>query len=318
MKISVMGLGISGLYLYKRLKKSGFDVDAFDVKRPNHYIPCAYGTNFNQMKEYMSKIDLDFEGYVLHWAENVTFAGENGSMVDFRPSGLITFDRNRLQEDLRRDIDIKNNRETDIIVDATGVSRYYLGQTPDDVTYFTKEYLTDSQIHDDFYFLFLKNGSGYLWEFPLGSGLSHVGVGSIRREDLAFIDAYRRLRITGRKIRMKPLFEKAVKGNIIGIGEAIGTVSPLTGEGIIPSIESAELLYRSISEGGTLNEIEDRYVRSLKKNFSAYYALSEFVSRVQRGMLVNFSNIRYLPLISRDLRHFGIDFSLSKALKAII
>ncbi|KAA8923055.1 NAD(P)/FAD-dependent oxidoreductase [Thermoplasma sp.] len=318
MRISIKGLGISGLYLYERLRQGGFNVSGFDIKRPDFYIPCAYATNLYLMKPFMSKIGVDFEEYVFHHAESIILAGERGMSVEFRSAGLVTFDRNRLQMDLMGGIAMKNDQDADIVVDATGISRYYLGRDPGDITYYTKEYLTDRSSHDDFYFLFLERGNGYLWEFPLDKGHFHVGVGSRVYDDLHRIDQQERIKITGRKIRMKPLFESARRGNIVGIGEAVGTVSPLTGEGILPSIESAELLYDLISHGSDPDEVIRSYTKKLRDRFSSYYQLSEFVERVQAGNLLRPSNLRYAGPISREMKHFGIDFSLVKAVRSLI
>ncbi|MCY0851714.1 MAG: NAD(P)/FAD-dependent oxidoreductase [Thermoplasma acidophilum] len=318
MKISIMGLGISGLYLYERLSQSGFDVSAFDVKRRDFYIPCAYATNFNLMKPLMSRIGIDFDNYVLFRSETITMSGENGNEIEFPSTGLVTFDRNGLQRDMMDGIEMKNEAGADIVVDATGISRSYLGRNSGDLTYYTKEYLTDHVVHEDFYFLFLNGGLGYLWEFPLDPGHFHVGIGSLRRDDLNRIDGYNRIRITGRRIRMKPLFGAASRGNIVGIGESIGTVSPLTGEGILPSVESAELLYQAISDESDPDEAIRLYLKKLNESFSHYYKLSDFVRKVRSGKLLRPSNIRYAGLIARDMKHFGIDFSLGKAVRALI
>ncbi|WP_156778518.1 NAD(P)/FAD-dependent oxidoreductase [Thermoplasma acidophilum] len=318
MRISIKGLGISGLYLYERLKQSGFDVTAFDVRRRDFYIPCAYATNFNLMKPFMSRIGIDFDNYVLFRSETITMSGENGSEIEFPSAGLVTFDRNGLQRDMMNRIEMETETKADLVVDATGISRSYLGRINGDLTYYTKEYLTDHVIHRDFYFLFLNRGVGYLWEFPLDRGHFHVGIGSIRRDDLNRIDRYNRIRITGRRIRMKPLFEVASIGNIVGIGESVGTVSPLTGEGILPSIESAELLYQAISDKSDPNEAIRLYLKKLNTSFSHYYKLSDFVRKVQTGKLLRPSNIRYASLITKDMKHFGIDFSLGKAVRALI
>ena len=64
--IKIAGLGISGTYLYHRLKNAGFDVSAYDPRKEKYYIPCGYATNEFKISEYMSRINMDFEDYILN------------------------------------------------------------------------------------------------------------------------------------------------------------------------------------------------------------------------------------------------------------
>ena len=77
---------------------------------------------------------------------------------------------------------------------------------------------------------------------------------------------YDKIRVTSRNIRMAPMFENVYHGNVIGVGEAIGTVSPITGEGIVPSLQSAEILYECLK----INESDSvgiRYQKKIRKEF---------------------------------------------------
>ena len=76
---------------------------------------------------------------------------------------------------------------------------------------------------------------GYLWIFPFNDRIAHVGVGGLTSySKLVSIDGVR-------KEYMSP--------NYPVIGEALGTVLPLTGEGMRPSIISAWCLVEAIKRG---------------------------------------------------------------------
>uniref|UniRef100_UPI000780AD78 NAD(P)/FAD-dependent oxidoreductase n=1 Tax=Acidiplasma cupricumulans TaxID=312540 RepID=UPI000780AD78 len=295
--IKIAGLGISGLYIYTRLKNSGFDVSAFELKKPDHYIPCGFATNINIIKKYADNINIDFDKYVMSYAKDITFSGNNFAGRHLASKGLVTFDKNKFENDIIKSINyeksiIKTENRDNIIIDATGISRYYIKQTTGDDKYYTIEYLTENSDFKDFYFYFLPQGRGYFWSFPLGNGRYHVGVGSKNMQDLSMINKYKRIRITGRNIRMKPLFSAISNDNIIGIGEAIGTVSPLTGEGIIPSLKSAEILFQAFKKYNDLESLKDEYERNIKKEFYYYNILYRFVKNVQENRIINYNTLK--------------------------
>ena len=313
--IAIGGLGISGSYLIKRLHDSGFEVTGFDPKVPDYYIPCGYATNINKLRPYMKKIGIDADKFVLSRSAKVTFSGHNFKPVEFGSRGLCTIDKNALEKSMvgamktRREIITGRH---DLIVDATGVSRYYLGKPSSDLLMPAREYLTDSADHQDFYFHFFEGGKGYYWEFPLGDHF-HIGSGAV---DLDVLDSSLRpvphLRVTGRKIRLKPLFDQVSNGNVIGIGEAIGTVSPITGEGIIPSLKSAEILFQCLRKYDDLEEVRAKYSVEILKNFGPYLDLYSLLTKVQKGENLHFQDLKAALLARKDLRNFGTDFKVTK------
>ncbi|WP_337860764.1 NAD(P)/FAD-dependent oxidoreductase [Ferroplasma sp.] len=308
--IKIAGLGISGIYLYHRLRNSGFDVSGYDPQKDNYYNPCGYATNEFKMSEYMSKINIDFKDYILSRAESITFSGNNFTGKTLTPNGLCTFDKNKLETDSRKGIkrQIIAQKNGDIIIDATGISRSYLGQNNADIQYKTLEYLTEESNFPDFYFYFLPRGRGYFWSFPLGNKF-HIGIGSRTTEDFYMVRKYKKIKVASRNIRMAPLFNPVWKGNIIGVGEAIGTVSPLTGEGILPSIKSAEILFDCISKYGTQN-LGEIYEEKIGKEFGYYAKLASMVSNIQKGNIVKIENIRSIKYAKKTINEFGIQFNI--------
>ncbi len=308
--IKIAGLGVAGSYLYLRLKNAGFDVMASEIKREDYYIPCAYATNQIKINTLLKNIDIKIDDYILTHADNIRIGGNGFSGVDFHSSGLVTFDKNLYEKDLLKNIDYTtqpiNVGRDDIIIDATGISRYYLGQIADDLKFYTIEYLTDFSDKKDFYFFFLKNGNGYFWSFPLKNKY-HVGVGSVNISDMNMVKKYNRLKITGRMIRMKPLFDNMFNDNVIGVGESIGAVSPLTGEGIVPAIESSEILYQAIKKYSNINDIKECYYNDIRKRFNYYNALYRLVRNINNGKVFNLNNVMAIRSAKKSMNDFGID-----------
>lgn len=319
--IHISGLGVAGSYLLRRMKLDGFDVSAFDPKRSNYYLPCGYATNENLLSTYLKKVGMEAGEYVITRSRTVSFSGNNFRGISFDAKGMCTIDKKRLEDDLVSDIDGPNTTSEvspEIRVDATGISRALLGRAENDYTMYAKEYLTGKSVHKDFYFYFFEKGHGYFWEFPMGEKY-HVGAGS---DDLGMIDSrlssYQAEIITGRKIRLTPLFDNIATGNVIGIGEAIGTVSPISGEGIIPSIRSAELLFQSMKKYSDLEKIKDAYIYSIRKEFGYYAKLRGIVKKIQEGGKLGLSDLGAALSAKRDLENFGIDFRISRVIRHFI
>ncbi|MHB8359221.1 MAG: NAD(P)/FAD-dependent oxidoreductase [Thermoplasmataceae archaeon] len=317
-RIAIGGLGMSGSYLMRRLADSGFDVTGFDPKVPDYYIPCGYATNINKLRYYMRKIGIDADEYILSSASKITFSGHDFRPVEFESRGMCTFDKNRLERDMIAGLNTKMERisgEYDLIVDATGVSRSYLGEPESDLLMPAREYLTDASDHPDFHFHFFQGGKGYYWEFPLGDHF-HVGAGAINLDVLdANLKQVPHLLITGRKIRLKPLLDQVYTRNIVGIGEAIGTVSPITGEGIIPSLRSAEILFQCMKKGEDREEIVNTYSHEIMKGFRHYNDLYNLLIKVQKGETFHIRDLKSAMLARKDLRNFGIDFRITRVAK---
>lgn len=321
MRIGIAGLGSSGTYLAKRLTSDGFDVTSFDPKRPDYYIPCGYAANEKIISQLMNNIGVDFSQYVLSRARNVTFTGTNMPEIVFNSAGLCTFDKNRLENDIIAGLNYRNETfkgNFDLIIDATGVSRSILGPAKDDFLMYAREYVCDTAEHEDFHFSYFPSAAGYFWEFPL-DGRYHVGAGSSDRDLIdESLNEFKPARVTARMIRLKPLFDQMFRGNAIGVGESIGTVSPVTGEGIMPSIECAELLREALGKYSDLQEVRLRYSESVKKRFSHYEKLFSLLMNFRNGKKFYSGNVKAIGSVVRTMKEFGIDFKLRKVLRHIM
>ncbi|MHB1708858.1 MAG: NAD(P)/FAD-dependent oxidoreductase [Thermoplasmataceae archaeon] len=318
--INVAGLGVAGSYLLRRLNQEGFDSLGFDPKRPDYYIPCGYATNLDRIKIFASRAGLDMEEYCLVRSSSVTFSGNEFGPVEFAGRRIGTFDKNRFERDLvvglpTKMAALRQAGNGSVTIDATGVSRQILGKTEDDHLMYTREIISKKADHKDFYFHFFKNGTGYYWEFPIAGGY-HIGAGALTLDmvDEALRSVQPGLTI-GRKIRMKPLFENMVRDNVIGVGESIGLVSPITGEGIMPALESAEVLIQIMKRQDDLDTIKMAYRKQIMKAYGYYEQLYNLVSAIQNGRTLGFSALHTSLLARKDLIGFGIDFSIRKVIR---
>ncbi|MCL4452465.1 MAG: NAD(P)/FAD-dependent oxidoreductase [Candidatus Thermoplasmatota archaeon] len=320
MRIAVAGLGSSGSYLLHLLTRSGFDAFGFDPKREGYYIPCGYAANRHSMTDLLSWTKLDFSSYIESKAEEVIFSGTSQREIRFRSRGMVTFDKNKLEADLLKECRWSRTAvkgQYDLLVDATGVSRRYLPKV-EDYRMHTVEYVTGIEEKKEFQFRYFSHGSGYFWIFPRGDKY-HVGAGSdsvtMIKDSLS---PYTPEKVVSRDIRLKPLMHSISDGNVIGIGEAIGTVSPITGEGIVPSMKSAFLLFTAITRSNDLDTIKENYASLIKKEFSRYYTLYDLLRSIQNNTLQKRKAIAYIRASRKDLREFGIDFKISRVLREFL
>ena len=316
--IFIAGMGVAGSYLARRLRDNGFDVECHDPRRSDYYLPCGYATNRNLLRRALERVNMDPDGYIMSEADHVYLSSDRFE-IEFGSSGLCTIDKKRMIEDMNSGIEVFPSKlipEADsMTVDATGISRGLIGKSENDYSMIAKEYLCESGDHDDFYFHYFPEGRGYYWEFPLGNRW-HIGAGS---SDPKLIDQYlgnrKRILVTGRRIRLRPLFQESVAGNMIAVGEAAGCVSPITGEGIMPSLRSAECLFKAISGYDDIRKIRERYLSCLYSEMGYYYDLFNLLKKSQNGRLRDISNLKNINIVRKDLRDFGIRVSFARLLR---
>ena len=312
MRIAIVGLGVAGSYLMRRLGVE-HDVVGFERQPIEQFkAVCAWGTSRNEMRSLMAKVDISFDDYLLHEGRYMS-VDLGDEMLNIPLKGLCTYDKHRLELDLtdgfKTHYGVKPSleyltREFDLVVDATGVARAYLPKPQSDEVIPCVEYRVDyggTPPMDDFYIRPFPDDTGYLWYFPLGDGVGHVGAGDVRLKHVASVEEFNRkypgrpLTKVGRAIRFSPpeYCRPFSHGKVVGVGESIGTVFPLLGEGIIPSLHCADILCETLPD---LHAYEKRVLET----FSIFNDIHRLVKLKHIGRL---SLLRDFPLIYRAYRY---------------
>jgi flavin-dependent dehydrogenase len=306
LKLAVVGAGVAGAYMMNRLP-SGVEAEAFEMKtEKNWYTVCAWGTSQPFIRDMVKQAGFSFDDYVLHKGKKMR-VDLGDEELNINLTGLVTYDKHRLTEDMLKGKKVHwgaqvkeldgNLAGFDTVVDATGMHRSLLPKIKDDLLVPSLEYQVKSKElpYDDFVIKPYPGLAGYWWYFPLGDGMAHVGAGDLqgryRYELDDFVKKYHCevLRRIGRPVRVTPpkFAEPFFDGKVVGVGESIGTVYPMLGEGIIPSMQCVNLFVDHLSD-------REGYRRAVLDHFAIYAKVYEFI----RAKVENrFSLLRMWPTL---------------------
>jgi len=253
MKVAIAGVGMSGAYLFRRLKDLGHgDVDLYDTKKTNACgcRPCAWGfAPSTETRRLISKV-ADPAQYEMHHSFQMSIDG-----IKMR-SDLLILDKPSLIRELVKGEAIREGpidlNAYDRVIDATGVSRAYLPPIKDDLIADCVQYRIRSE--EPLGLWFSSSSIGYEWCFPLGNDEYHMGFGNLRSD----VKTYRPSMAnegenTLKHIRCKcqsgvrltsPFYSQPFikNGKVVGIGESIGAVAPLACDGNLYAMQTAEML----------------------------------------------------------------------------
>ncbi|HEY6883574.1 MAG TPA: NAD(P)/FAD-dependent oxidoreductase [Nitrososphaeraceae archaeon] len=327
MKIAVVGIGVAGAYLMNRLNDVHDNhVVGFErLPETQHDAVCAWATCKNVMSGLVKNCGLNFEDYILHSGKHMkvdlgSIGSKNGqgdnNNIDIRLKGMVSYDKLKLIQDMMKGTKIefgkipkKENLESefDIIIDSTGFHRNYLPKLENDTWIPCIQYKVKYDIgktpFDDFYLKAFPSMTGYFWYFPLGNGYAHIGAGDFeRKKNNKFVDEFLNrhkcqvVKKVGRPVRITPPVncEPFTDGRkSIGVGESIGTVYSLLGEGIIPATWCAELFIQH------LHDIKS-YREAVLKRFKIYTLVFKFIQLKIAG---KFNMIRHVYDLLRIYNH---------------
>ena len=334
MKIAIAGAGVAGSYLGCLLDRSGHDVNIFEAnKKENHWPVCAWGASYHMLSRFSAKAGLNFDNYVLHIGKVLKMDLPNNITETLDLRGLVTYDKRRWEQDMLAGIKIEYGTpclantfpsfKYDLVIDCTGFHRTMLPKSNEDFIIPAYEYLVENtQALEEFYVIGYKGARGYFWYFPLDKEKAYIGAGDIDRKYYGIQDFFRKypkskiIRKIGRPIRLAPpkRMEPFASGNVVGVGESIGCVFPMLGEGIIPSLLCCDLFLETLEES-TMPNI-DEYRKKVLKKF-AYY---DDVYRIVRLKMENKLNmVRHLNLImsmymnmKKEEKRFGFEINFGK------
>jgi flavin-dependent dehydrogenase len=297
MKIAIVGMGVAGSYLVNRMSHD-HEVDGFErYKRRDYQCVCAWGTSKYELRKYANQCDLNFDEYILHEGKEL-LVSVGGIELRTELCGLVTFDKHRFVLDLQRGQNVhfgsRINESSwladyDIVIDATSL-RTLLPKILHDnkimIPCLQYRVRYKDLPFDDFHIELSDDGCGYLWFFPLGGGWANVGAGDINHKHgdalRTFFERHggKREKVMGRTLRIcpprycKPIFV----GRTVGVGESIGTVFPLLGEGIIPTLQCADIFQQTAPD---FNE----YRRRVYENFTFYEIAFDLLRPLVKGQI---------------------------------
>lgn len=309
--IKIAGAGVSGRFLYNLLRKEGFDVKIYDPKVKNKYLPCGFATNKNKIIPYLKEADVDFQDIVVKEAEQILIEAKNFSATEFRPNGLCTINKMKM-ETLMADHDkvipekLNVYSKDDLVIDASGISRAILGKYEGDFTMYTIEKIASESPWKDFYFYFFPSGRGYFWSFPMGD-YYHIGAGGVSLDEVKkIVECYPEKFMVSRKMRMRPTLNIISDKNVIGVGESIGFISPLLGEGIVPALESAHILYKCIKNNSDVEKLKISYQDMIYGKMKRFNQISEMIEKMENGKIEKSEILKNARTALKFLREFGI------------
>ena len=305
-----MGMGVAGSYLMARLKDTEHQVVGYERSdQTKHDSICAWGTIKSTMNELCDKVGVNFDNYLIHDGKKMHVQMNNQEAFDIGLHGLCTYNKIGLIQDFIKDCDVRFGQapsleelepEYDLIVDCTGFYRMYLPKLKEDFFLPTYEYkieYEDKVPFDDFLIKPFPGMSGYFWYFPLGEKLAHIGAGDYNKQHVQETDKFFKKyggkvkKTVGRPIRLATpnLCRPFYAGKVVGVGESIGTVYPLLGEGIIPSMICVDIFLKHIGDNsGYEKEVLEYYKiygkvfsfirKKISKNFSIFKSLGEVLS----------------------------------------
>ncbi|VFJ15011.1 conserved protein of unknown function [Candidatus Nitrosocosmicus franklandus] len=338
LKIAIIGAGVAGSFLGSMLSKGDHEVTLFESNREeSHWPVCAWGASKHMLEYFSNKAGLDFSKYIFHVGKKLKMSLPNQKTEYLNLDGLVTYNKKQWENDLLSNVNVEYgiscNRETfpkekyDYVLDCTGFHRRFLPRAKEDFVIPAYEYLVENITDiDEFHVMGYKGARGYFWYFPLNNGTGFMGAGDIDRKYLGikeFFAEHPQVRIVkkiGRPIRLAPprLMEPFCDGNIIGVGESIGTVFPMLGEGIIPSLLSCEIFLQVLDKAENDKKKFDQreYREKVLKKFQYYYDVYKIVRLKMDGKL---STVKHFNLLmsmyknmKKDEKRFGFEINFDK------
>lgn len=341
MRIALAGAGVVGSYLGNMLQRRGHDVEIFEAsKKENHWPVCAWGASRHMLEKFSEQAGLEFDDYIFHVGKMLRMELPDNKEEYLELRGLVSYNKHEWENALLKGVKVtygsRATRETfpfekyDYVIDCTGLHRTLLPKSEDDFLIPAYEYLLEN-VHgiDEFYVIGYKGAKGYFWYFPLDKERGYMGAGDVEKKYYGVAEFFKQhpearvVKKVGRPIRLAPpkRMEPFYDGNIIGVGESIGCVFPMLGEGIIPSLICCDL-FLEVLDGSKDGKFDTKQYRKKVLDRFGYY---DDVYRVVRlKMDGKLSTVRHVNLLMSMYRHmkkeekrFGFEVSLEKMTRMV-
>jgi flavin-dependent dehydrogenase len=339
-KLAIVGAGVAGSYLANRLRREGHDVEVFEAsKEEGHWPICAWGASRHMLEKFSREAGLEFSKYILHTGQRLRMdlPAEKKEYLELK--GLVTYDKKRWEKDLLNGLKahfgmkcLRSSSELqgfDYIVDCTGVHRSLLPRSEHDFIIPAYEFLIENVYSErEFYVIGYKGARGYFWFFPLGDGMAYVGAGDIDRKYVGVSEFFQQnpnakvIKKIGRPIRLSPpkRMQPFCDDKVIGVGESIGCVFPMLGEGIIPSLICCDIFLNNLNESSTSFDFKS-YEHQVLRRFAYYDDVYRIVRLKMAGKLNTVKHIGLLMSMYRNMKReekrFGFEISFRKMKRLI-
>lgn len=312
MKIGIAGAGVCGSLLSFFLP----DSRVYDVRNEDDIgQDCAWGTGEREFRRVCKRVELSPSDYIQVRSDKVICPA-------FSSRDSITFDKHRFLKDIRKksDADFTLSKEFpldevdkyDLVVDATGKRNLFKDSTGYVAPCYQLE--VEGEGFPDEYFIDLKKDIGYLWSFPQGDGRYRVGCGLLNGnpkdpvddflEDKSYTEVANRSGSVRLSSPLRNSISREINGvPIVGVGESIGTVTPLTGEGVSPSAKSAEILLECLED---IQEYKERVRREFSWVESQLQLIESLKDRNRLSQLVRLLRVENPEYLSVEISKLKI------------
>jgi len=282
----IMGAGVSGSYLYAKTRDE-FDIRVYEMNLQRRGHSCGWATFIDKLQECLSLVNLRAADYVKNKLDEICV---NGIRLPVRGQAII--DKPRLLQDLLPEERITRGVVYPTIADGKGV---IVNATNVPFGMYKSIPAVQHAVHINGmepninYFYVNPRKAGYAWLFPLDDEGKewHVGANvldgspmNLLQESYKFYKIMQPEKFTcscGRSIKGVLPREAQILGDngAASVGEAAGVVSPLSGEGMVPSMESVIVFHRIVQSGISLAVYEEEMRRRLFDNVGRDHAIWE-------------------------------------------
>lgn len=257
-EIVIVGAGVAGSYLANLIHDKFVIYDGWKKRGCR----CGWASSKSLLDKKLRRIGLDLYSYFLCSIDWMLLNG-----LRFRVLNGVMFDKRRMLQDMTKGIDVipryvdnLQNLRADVVINATG------NPLIKSQAYYTVQWKVQLEGAEGrgIYIWFDPKRIGYAWIGPLDEDgkIFHVGACSLFGSIAAM--SLTKEMLAGYKLKISKVYCGCHKkldfgsnlpvlgnsGRVVSVGEAAGCVHPLTGEGILPSIKSAEFLAESLEENG--------------------------------------------------------------------
>lgn len=290
-KVAVVGAGPAGAYLASLLRDGGYRVVVFESLPRLAVKPCGWGVPYTieeVIKLPSDCILTEVHGYKVFVDEELAKESEGskyGYIVD--KEGILEHFLEGVELTRKSVRKLEELEGFDLVVDARGFPAY-TGRKANAL-----QAVVEGLGGTDHIEVHLLTGFvGYAWIFPLGGSKAKAGVGGLTSFET--LRAYLRwlLRLHGNPDIRRVEGASIAAGGIIWekgavrVGEALGAVLPLSGEGIRPGMLSSLALFRALRGGGDFSSELER--TGLPLNMKVQQAIIRKLESLSPGLRADF------------------------------